>query len=102
MDFEVHVKDLSRAADTLAAADSPSMTGPGAPDVGRTDGAAGYAADYEVWLETRKLDLKAAEEQTAAIVAKIRAAALAYDAKDADAREAFIKAVDGGFAKIDR
>ncbi|MBN6040254.1 hypothetical protein [Amycolatopsis sp. 195334CR] len=102
MGFEVHVRDLSAAADKLSEAESPAMTVQGTPGAGGTGGAAGYAADYEVWLETRKLDLKAADEQTAAIVAKIRAAALAYDAQDADAREAFIKALDDGLAQMDR
>ncbi|AXB42452.1 hypothetical protein [Amycolatopsis albispora] len=102
MGFEVHVRDLARAADRLAAAESPALDAQGAPRVGGTDGAAGYAADYQVWLETRRLDLKAADQQTAAIVAKIKAAAEAYDTKDADARDAFVKAIDDGFAQIDR
>lgn len=102
MGFEVHVSDMNSAANKLGAAKSPSLSAQGAPNVGGTDGASGYAADYNVWCETRKQDLKAADRQVDTLVAKIKAAARNYDSNDADARDVFMKALDSGFEQIDR
>lgn len=100
--FEVHVRDMTSAASKLGAVKSPSLSAQGAPSVGGTDGASGYAADCNVWCETRKQDLKAADRQVDSLVAKIKAAARRYDSDDGDAREVFMKALDGGFEQIDR
>lgn len=102
MGFEVHVRDMNSAANTLGAQKSPSLSAQGAPNVGGTDGASGYAADYAVWTETRKQDLKAADLQVDSLVAKIQESARAYDDQDTEAREVYFKALDGGFEQIDR
>ena len=100
--FEVHVRDMNSAADKLGAGKSPSLSAHAAPNVGGTEGAGGYAADYAVWVQTRQQDLKAADRQVDSLVAKIKDAARNYRGSDANAREVFMKALDSGFEKIDR
>ncbi|WP_328456300.1 hypothetical protein [Amycolatopsis sp. NBC_00438] len=102
MGFEVDVADISNAAAKLGEGTPPSLSAAGAPNVGATDRAAGYAGDYDVWLLTRKDDLDAAQQQVDSLVASIKAAAKSYDSTDSDARDAFLKALDSGFARIDR
>jgi hypothetical protein len=100
--FEVDVADISKAAAKLGEGKPPSLSAEGAPNVGGTDRAAGYAGDYDVWLLTRKEDLDAARQQVESLVESIKSAAKSYDSTDTAARDAFLKALDGGFARIDR
>lgn len=65
-------------------------------------GPKGYAGDYDVWLLTRQEDLQAAQQQVESLVESIKSAAKSYDSTDADARDAFLKALDSGFERIDR
>lgn len=100
--FDVHVKDMTSAASTLHNTESPSLPAEAPPNVGGTDGASGYAADYRVWFVTRRDDLKAGDRQVDSLVTKIRQAAQSYESADEDAREVYLKALDGRFEKIDR
>ncbi|UOZ05167.1 hypothetical protein [Amycolatopsis sp. WQ 127309] len=102
MGFEVDVADISKAAAKLGAGTPPSLAAGGSPNVGGTDRAAGYAGDYDVWLLTRQEDLQAAQQQVESLVESIKSAAKSYDNTDADARGAFLKALDSGFERIDR
>lgn len=102
MGFEVDVENISKAAAKLGNGKPPTLSADGSPNVGGTDRAAGYAGDYEVWLLTRKEDLQAAQQQVEGLVESIKLAAKSYDAADDAARDAFLKALDSGFAKIDR
>lgn len=102
MGFEVDVEDISRAAAKLAEGKPPSLAAGGAPNVGGTDRAAGYAGDYDVWLLTRQEDLKAAQQQVESLVESIKSAAKSYDSTDTEARDAFLKTLDSGFERIDR
>jgi ABC-type nitrate/sulfonate/bicarbonate transport system substrate-binding protein len=100
--FEVDVENISKAAAKLGNGKPPTLSADGSPNVGGTDRAADYAGDYEVWLLTRKEDLEAAQQQVEALVESIKLAAKSYDATDDAARDAFLKTLDSGFAKIDR
>jgi hypothetical protein len=100
--FEVDVKDISNAATRLGNGEPPSLAAGGAPNVGGTDRAGGYAGDYDVWLLTRQEDLKAAQQQVESLVESIKNAAKSYDAFDAEAQGVFLKALDSGFERIDR
>jgi hypothetical protein len=100
--FEVDVEDISNAAAKLGKGEPPALSAAGAPNVGGTDRAAGYAGDYDVWLLTRKEDLEAAQQQVDSLVESIRNAAKSYNAADGEARGAFLKALDSGFERIDR
>ncbi|AUI59600.1 hypothetical protein [Amycolatopsis sp. BJA-103] len=102
MGFEVDVADISNAAGKLAAGKQPTLTAGGAPNVGDTHRAAGYAGDYDVWLLTRQEDLKAAQLQVVSLVDAIRAAAKSYEGTDSAARDTFLKALDSGLEGIDR
>ncbi|HEY3477831.1 MAG TPA: hypothetical protein VGL02_02925 [Streptomyces sp.] len=102
MGFEVDVADISNAAGKLAAGKPPALTPGGAPNVGSTNRAAGFAGDYDVWLLTRQEDLQAAQQQVTSLVEAIQAAAKSYDSTDSAARDTFLKALDGGFEGIDR
>ncbi|WP_328609920.1 hypothetical protein OG943_12600 [Amycolatopsis sp. NBC_00345] len=102
MGFEVNVENIGKAATRLAAGKPPALAAAGAPNVGGTDRAGGYAGDYDVWLLTRQEDLQAAQEQAASLVEGIRLAAKGYDRSDDDARDVFLKALDGDFERIDR
>lgn len=102
MGFEVDVADIKNAAAKLGAGTPPSLSPGGAPNVGSTDRAGGYAGDYDVWLLTRQEDLEAAQQQVTSLVENITAAANSYHASDAGARDVFLKALDSGFEGIDR
>jgi len=100
--FEVDVADISNAAGKLAAGKPPTLAPGGAPNVGATHRAAGFAGDYDVWLSTRQEDLAASQQQVTSLVEAIQAAAKSYDGTDSAARDTFLKALDRGFAGIDR
>jgi hypothetical protein len=100
--FEVDVEDISNAATKLGNGDSPTLSAGGAPNVGATDRAAGYAGDYDVWLLTREQDLDAAQQQVDSLVESIKNAAKSYNRSDDAARDVFMKALDSGFERIDR
>ncbi|GLY43065.1 hypothetical protein Amsp01_090880 [Amycolatopsis sp. NBRC 101858] len=102
MGFEVDVEGISKAAAKLGDGPAPALAAGGSPNVGATDRAAGFAGDYDVWLTTRREDLQAAQQQVASLVESIRTAAKSYRATDAGARDAFLKALDSGFGRIDR
>ncbi|MEU3771314.1 hypothetical protein AB0E55_40160 [Amycolatopsis keratiniphila] len=102
MGFEVEVADISNAAGKLAAGKPPTLTPGGAPNVGATHRAAGFAGDYEVWLLTRQEDLTASQQQVTSLVEAIQAAAKSYDGTDSTARDIFLEALDKGFEGIDR
>ncbi|SEO82129.1 hypothetical protein [Amycolatopsis saalfeldensis] len=102
MGFEVNVANIGKAAARLAAGKPPALSAAGAPNVGSTGRADGYAGDYDVWLLTRQEDLQAAQEQVESLVEGIRNAAKSYDRSDDNARDVFLKALDGDFERIDR
>lgn len=102
MGFEVDVEGISKAAAKLSEGPAPTLAAGGSPNVGATDRAAGFAGDYDVWLTTRQEDLQAAQQQVESLVESIRTAAKSYRATDDGAREAFLKALDSGFGRIDR
>jgi hypothetical protein len=62
----------------------------------------GFAGDYDVWLATRKDDLDAAQQQVESLVESIQTAAKSYHGTDSEARDAFLKALDSSFERIDR
>jgi hypothetical protein len=100
--FEVDVEGLSKAATKLGEGKPPALSAGGAPNVGDTDRAGAFAGDYDVWLTTRNEDLEAAQLQVESLVESIRTAAKSYHATDAGARDAFLKALDSSFDRIDR
>ncbi|WP_037370694.1 hypothetical protein [Amycolatopsis orientalis] len=102
MGFEADVADIKNAAGKLAAGKQPTLAPGGAPNVGATHRAGGFAGDYDVWLLTRQEDLEAARQQVASLVETIQAAARAYDSTDSAARATFLKALDAGLGGIDR
>ncbi|WP_290050884.1 hypothetical protein [Amycolatopsis solani] len=102
MGFEVDVADISNAAAKLAEGKPPVLSAEGAPNVGSTARAGGFAGDYDVWLATRKDDLDAAQQQVETLVEAIRTAAKGYHGSDSEARDAFLKSLDGSFGRIDR
>ncbi|MEV6622283.1 hypothetical protein AB0M83_17805 [Amycolatopsis sp. NPDC051106] len=102
MGFEVDVEDIRKAAAKLGAGPPPRIAAGGAPNVGDTARAGGFAGDYDVWLTTRQEDLQAAQQQVESLVESINAAAKAYRAGDDGARDAFLKALDSGLGRIDR
>ncbi|MFF1612369.1 hypothetical protein ACFVYA_31735 [Amycolatopsis sp. NPDC058278] len=102
MGFEVDVADINAAAAKLSAGTSPTLSIGGSPNVGSTARAAGFAADYDVWLATRKDDLDAAQQQVDNLVESIQTAAKSYHSTDSGARDAFLKALDSSFERIDR
>jgi hypothetical protein len=100
--FEVDVEGIRKAAAKLGEGKPPALAAGGSPNVGATDRAAGFAGDYDVWLTTRQEDLQAAQQQVESLVESIQTAAKSYHATDAGARDAFLKALDSGFGRIDR
>ncbi|MEU4667527.1 hypothetical protein AB0F91_06035 [Amycolatopsis sp. NPDC023774] len=102
MGFEVDVENISNAAAKLGRGTPPSLSAQGAPNVGGTDRAGGFAGDYEVWLLTRQEDLDAARQQVDSLVETIGNAAKSYHSSDAEARGVFLKALDSSFERIDR
>ncbi|MEC3980262.1 hypothetical protein [Amycolatopsis sp. H20-H5] len=102
MGFEVDVADIKNAAAKLAAGKHPTLSAEGSPNVGSTARAGGFAGDYDVWLLTRTEDLDAAQQQVDNLVESINTAAKSYHGTDAQARDAFLKALDSGLERIDR
>lgn len=102
MGFEVDVEDIRKAAAKLGAGKPPTLDAGGAPNVGATSRAGGFAGDYDVWLTTRREDLQAAQQQVESLVESIQAAAKSYRSTDDGARDAFLKALDSGLGRIDR
>jgi hypothetical protein len=100
--FEVDVADIGNAAAKLGEGKPPVLSAEGSPNVGGTARAAGFAGDYDVWLATRKDDLEAAQQQVESLVESIKTAAKSYHGTDSAARDAFLKALDSGFERIDR
>lgn len=102
MGFEVDVADISNAAAKLGEGKPPTLSAEGSPNVGSTARAGGFAGDYDVWLATRKDDLDAAKQQVENLVESIQTAAKSYHSTDSEARDGFLKALDGSFERIDR
>ncbi|WP_410641590.1 hypothetical protein [Amycolatopsis sp. lyj-346] len=102
MGFEVDVADIGNAAAKLGGGKPPTLSAGGSPNVGSTARAGGFAGDYEVWLATRKDDLDAAQQQVESLVKSIQTAVKSYHGTDSEARDAFLKALDGSFESIDR